>query len=102
MQAEQVAVLAGTRVAATPERLGLPKSHPGWRRCRDGLSSLRDDRPVEAARRIAPRTVQIACGSRSRVGISPPRKRPNRHPYPPKMVWRVPRWGLDTVAERDG
>src|SRR5438132_10179086 len=51
---------------------GYRKSHPGWRRCRDGLSSLRDDRLLEAARRIAPRTVQIACGSRSRVGISPP------------------------------
>jgi DNA invertase Pin-like site-specific DNA recombinase len=30
------------------------------------------------------------------------RKRPNRHPYPPEMVWRVARWGLDTIAERDG
>src|SRR6516164_4231985 len=50
---------------------GYRKSHPGWRRCRDGLSSLWDDRPREAARRIARRSVQIACGSRSRDGISP-------------------------------
>src|SRR5712671_5445810 len=35
-------------------------------------SDRRDDRPLEAARRIARRTVQIACGSRSRDGISPP------------------------------
>src|SRR5438874_392216 len=35
-------------------------------------SHRRDDRPLEAARRIARRTVQIACGSRSRDGISPP------------------------------
>src|SRR5438477_629065 len=44
----------------------------GWRRGRDGLSSLRDDRPLEAAGRIARRTVQIACAARSRDGISPP------------------------------
>src|SRR5690348_16683959 len=37
-----------------------------------GYSHRRDDRPLEAARRIARRTVQIACGSRSRDGISPP------------------------------
>src|SRR5215831_11461750 len=51
---------------------GYRKSYPGWRRCRDGLSSLRDARPLEAAQRIARRTVQIACGSRGRNGISPP------------------------------
>src|SRR5499427_2855637 len=50
----------------------LPKISSGWRRCRDGLSSVRDDRPLEAARRIARRTIQIACGSRSGDGISPP------------------------------
>src|SRR5215472_9479430 len=52
--------------------LWLPKISSGWRRCRDGLSSVRDDRPLEAARRIARRTIQIACGSRSGDGISPP------------------------------
>ena len=36
-----------------------------------GYSHRRDDRPPEAARRIARRKVQIACGSRSRDGISP-------------------------------
>src|SRR3954465_8183022 len=51
---------------------GYRKSHPGWRTCRDELSLLRDDRPLEAARRIARRTVQIARGSRSRDGISLP------------------------------
>src|SRR5215472_4571610 len=51
---------------------GDRKSYPGWRGCRDGLSSLCDARPLEAAQRIARRTVQIACGSRGRNGISPP------------------------------
>src|SRR6516164_2045702 len=37
-----------------------------------GYSHRRDDRPPETARRIARRSVQIACGSRSRDGISPP------------------------------
>src|SRR5215470_9336644 len=37
-----------------------------------GYSHRRDDRPLEAARRVARRTVEIACGSRSRDGISPP------------------------------
>ena len=37
-----------------------------------GYSHRRDDRPFEAARRVARRTVEIACGSRSRDGISPP------------------------------
>src|SRR5205814_4833692 len=37
-----------------------------------GYSGRRDDRRFEAARRIARRSVQIACGSRSRDGISPP------------------------------
>jgi hypothetical protein len=32
--------------AASPSLpCGYRKSYPGWRRCRDGLSSLRDDRP---------------------------------------------------------
>src|SRR6516162_5091170 len=57
--------------ACAPHCCGYRKSHPGWRSCRDGLSSFRDDRPLEAARRIARRSVQIACGSRSRDGISP-------------------------------
>src|SRR5215471_15312585 len=56
----------------TGDLLWLPKISSGWRRCRDGLSSLRDDRPLEAARRIARRTIQIACGSRSGDGISLP------------------------------
>src|SRR5277367_6933969 len=70
-----VAVNEGEIVVASNEELhtcGYRKSHPGWRRCRDGLSSLQDDRPLEAARRIARRSVQIACGSRSRDGISAP------------------------------
>ena len=35
-----------------------------------GYSHRRDDRPLEAARRIARRSVQIACGSGSRDRIS--------------------------------
>ena len=65
------AIAANPRLASNLS-CGYRKSHPGWRRCRDGLSSLWDDRPLEAARRIARRSVQIACGSRSRDGISPP------------------------------
>src|SRR5215831_10209604 len=57
---------------SVPYTCGYQKSHPGWRRCRDGLSLLRNDRPLEATRRIARRTVQIACGSGGRDGISPP------------------------------
>src|SRR5262249_46324473 len=37
-----------------------------------GYSHRRDDRPLDAARWVARRTVEIACGSRSRDGISPP------------------------------
>src|SRR5271169_1529088 len=37
---------------------GYRKSHPGWRRCRDGLSSLRDDRSLEAT---GPRPGALQC-----------------------------------------
>src|SRR5215468_1072209 len=53
-------------------RCGYRKWYPGWRRCRNGLSSFWDAWPPEAAQRIARRTVQIACGSRGRNGISAP------------------------------
>jgi hypothetical protein len=41
------------------------KSHPGWHRCRDRVPSRRDDRYLEAARRLARRIIHIACGPRS-------------------------------------
>src|SRR6516165_5036204 len=51
---------------------GYRESHPAGAAAAMDYSHRRYDRPPEAARRIARRSVQIACGSRSRDGISPP------------------------------
>jgi hypothetical protein len=58
-------------VTSVGNRLWIPKIASGPAQMPRWASSLRDDRPLEAARRIACRSVQIACGSRSRDSISP-------------------------------
>ena len=51
---------------------GYRKSHPTRHKCMNGLPLGQDDRLLEATGRIVRRTIQIACRSRGRDGISSP------------------------------
>ena len=52
--------------------LSLPKISSGVAQMQRWATLCRDARPLEAARRVRRRIVQIAGGARSRDGISPP------------------------------
>ncbi len=100
LPAAEIEQVVTTRCASGFSTPAASTRQHGFSMRQRSAGSLREPRNRQELARVATTTP-----ARRRYGAHRAhrrRKRPNRHAYPPEMVWRVPRWGLDTIAERDG